>query len=383
MAKRSIISVILLRVVLGAFSMMICAVSVQAGETIDPIDLKIKMKDEKMIYRMGFGWGYQRPNFSMTWDFVFYEPSTDAQLSYIKIAARQKTSTDWWYGGEWRFSSQPRSDYQRFRLSLEKAQRRSWSFSLWKEYEKRQTGIKSTLHEYAFQELGMRGSWYLCQWFSLSGELKKREKDYETSPNSWVKYDLSTTGEAKFGDQSLSLSFKESTGEYPDNAWGNYWSNGFGGEWQWRISPISSLQIKGARSTKEWGDGKGRIEDSYSGTLEFPKSGAFTLSWLGSYKQSHGWWEGEREEDSGEDPTEDLKGWRRLGVRLEKERGPFTFRSETFHGWEQGAEKAVSGWLLIIRWDKGKTRWELGVTPQGGFNLSEEKGYWIRMRYYL
>jgi hypothetical protein len=86
-----------------------------------------------------------------------------------------------------------------------------------------------------------------------------------------------------------------------------------------------------------------------------------------------------REEDA------DLRS--RIGLRLTKDLpGPRAsvknrIRAELFQKAKEEGEEY--GWLLIMSFNYGDIRWELGLAPQGGFGYSAEKGYWIKAKYYL
>lgn len=356
---------------------------VQAEIIFDPVDLKIKERVDGGYSRLAFGWGYRVTDLRWNWDFAFYEPASDDYRTYLQTIIKKRVWSNWWGGGGWRFSTQPAANYQWIRFFAEKTQRRSWSYAVWGENEWRfiNKNKSSTLDEYTYQEAGLRAKWNSPGGLSWMGEIKRREKDYHTSPNSWLKYYLETEGSGRFANHLLTLRYLERTGEYPDNAWENYWGSTVGAEWEWVIAPDCKLELKGSWSGEEWGDAEVRKKRSFALVFAYPRTEETTITWMGSLRDSWGKDPVPDEENMEGEEEKAPDVYFRLGVRLETAFSPFSLRAEVFHGEEK--ELSLTGGLIIIRIDGGNILWELGLAPQGGYNYSAEKGYWIRIKYYI
>jgi hypothetical protein len=83
------------------------------------------------------------------------------------------------------------------------------------------------------------------------------------------------------------------------------------------------------------------------------------------------------EENAEELPAAD---WR-LGVRWQEWTPLVRFRTELYGALTE--EGLVGGWLLRLQGAFARLRWTLGMAPRGGFYPTEEKGYWVEVKYYL
>jgi hypothetical protein len=353
-----------------------------AGFVAGPVEVKVKEQEGEFLRKYDLAATYKAKDWRWNLDAVLYDPMSYQRLSRVKNTFRFRTESGWWLGGEGSYSFEPACDYWWLRLLTEKRNTKSWSWKLWSDGEWRLTNTGYTLDEYSYSEHGVRVGWTPWKKIRCTGQLTKRVKDYAVSPNSWRKYDLRTEGKGSYRNHDLIVAYTESSGTYPENAWGNYWSNSVGVDWAWQITPSTRVRLDHSRRFQEWGNGKQRRERDFLAVVEYPKSATFTVAWMYGVKESVGQLvliDEVREEDA------DLRS--RIGLRLTKDLpGPRAsvknrIRAELFQKAKEEGEEY--GWLLIMSFNYGDIRWELGLAPQGGFGYSAEKGYWIKAKYYL
>jgi len=343
-----------------------------------PFEVKLKMNEGEFLEKYSLATGYKTKSWRWNLNAVLYEPMAYDRQSYLKSLVKFKTDTNWWLGGEGRYSFEPACDYWRLRLFSEKRNTKSWSANLWNNMEWRRTNSGYTLAEYAYYEYGGRVRWTPWKKLKLKSELTKRVKDYDTSPNSWTKYDLLVEGKTGYGRHNLEITYKETTGKYPDNAWGNYLSNTLGADWVWDLSDFARIRVDHRRLFKKWGDGKRRIERNYLGVLEYPRGRDLTLGWMVGHKATSG-----QLVLIDEVKEEDMEAHTRIGLRINKVFSAAQHRVTVELFEREKKEETVAGVMAILRLNCGAFRWECGLAPWGGFNYSAEKGYWIKVRYYF
>ena len=341
-----------------------------------PFVWKGKWREGDFFSRTGWSLTYRTGDARWNWSLVYNEPSSDDRLSYLDTSFRKRAGGAWWYGTGGRLSTQPACDYRELRLFLENTARTSWSGRVWAEGQQRLTSSSSSLNEYSYGELGVRVRRREGGFLWLT-ELKMRQKDYQTTLNSWRKYHLETGGDARLSNHFLSLRYRESTGEYPDNTWNNEWSNTWIVKWEWTVTGGNTfLAVRSSRLLREWGENKKREEWEITGSLEHPRTPESTVSWMAGYREAvrRDLYPGEEEEER-DDP-----GFR-WGVRWKGVFPGGKVRTELFQA--RKGEEIREGALFIIQLEGEKIRCQLGLAPWGGFNPSEEKGYWVEMRYYI
>lgn len=360
--------------------------TVEAGAAWQPGNLTWKNKyqeEEGFFTRAAWRFSYRIPDLRWNWSLVHNEPSSDDRLSYLQTDVRKRVRQgNWWYGGRARFSTQPACNYLGARFFLENTSRLSWSGRLWGEGEwrmipgARAQNTSSRLDEYSYHELGTRIR-RRNAGFSWLGEIKGRQKDYRwVTKNSWRKLQIETGVERRSAGYFFSLRYRESTGVYPENDWKNEWGNYWNFRWEWKINENTRLVTRGSRLFREWGEDKRREEWGVTGILEYPRSPKMTACWMLAYREAVRrdlYFDDEEEER--EDP-----GFR-AGFRWQGVLSGCRVRMELFRAWK--AEDVREGVFLVFRGEEGKWRWQVGIAPWGGFNSSEEKGYWVETRYYF
>jgi hypothetical protein len=346
---------------------------------------KNKYQEGEGFYtRAAYNFGYRIPDLRWNWRLVYNEPSADDRLSLLQTEVRKRAKGNWWYGGRGRFSTQPVCNYLATRFFLENTSRRNWSGRLWGEEERRvipgkRTHVSSRLDEYSYHEAGARIRLRRAG-FSWLGELKGRQKEYRRlTKNSWRKLQLETGGEHRSAGHFFSLRYRESTGVYPGDAWKNEWGNYWNFRWEWTINDRTHLVARGSRLFREWGENKQREEWEITGILEYPRSPEMTTGWMLAYRQAvrRDYWE----YDPDDEVEEREEPGFRAGLRWQRVFPGCRVRIELFRHWK--AEQVREGALLVLRGEKKKWRWQLGIAPWGGFNSSAEKGYWVETRYYF
>lgn len=351
--------------------------SAQAGAAWEPGPLvwKGKWREGNFFSRTGWSFTYRTGDLRWEWSLVHNDPSSDDRLSYLDTSFRKRAGGTWWYGTGGRLSTQPACTYRELRLFLENTARTFWSGRLWAEGEHRLPSPSSRLDEYFYSELGARVRRREGGFMWLT-ELKMRQKNYQTSLSSWRKYHLETGGDARLAGHFFSLRYRESTGEYPEDAWKNEWRNSWVAEWEWTVTGKTFLAVRCSRLLHEWGENKKREEWDLAGRLEHPRTPDSTVSWMVDYREAV-----RRDLYLGEEEEERYDPGFRWGVRWQRVFPRYNLRTEFFQS--RKGDEIQEGILLILQLERENIRCQVGLAPRGGFSPSEEKGYWVEIRYYI
>jgi hypothetical protein len=345
---------------------------------LDPVTAKVKWAEEENRLLVGSGWGYYTTNFRWTNDVRWRNLPSPSQPAYYQTKLRQRLANDWWLGTTGRYSTAPTCDFRWVELEVEKTLTKPVAIRVWGEGEWRRVTAGSNLQEYGLHIVGSRIRWRLMPPLQWKGELSQERKNYASPVNSSRKMAVSNELTWRISHHRLLGRWAESTRVYPENSWRNYHHRSLRLEWQWDINRITMLTANCSYNQQSQGSGKEGGKLQFTGILDYPYSRRNKLSWLVSGTKIV-----DTDDPSLEDEdTEPLPPavWR-LGLRWQEWTPPVTLRTELYGIWtEEGLE---SGVLLRLQGDISRLRWTLGLAPQGGFYPTEEKGYWVEVKYYF
>ena len=83
---------------------------------INPVDFKIKWKEEQISYTLGGGGGYYLPDFRWTSTFRWKSPTSTNQPAYFKTSLRRRIIDDWWVNAA--FGGRPHPGLRNLPVSL-------------------------------------------------------------------------------------------------------------------------------------------------------------------------------------------------------------------------------------------------------------------------
>lgn len=354
-----------------------CSVHAQNDWRINPVNFKVKSKEEQIYYTLGGGGGYYLPDFRWVSTFRWKNPADTSQPSYLKTGLRRRIINDWWISAEGKYSLAPTCDYRWAELKLEKTLAKPWSFHTWGSGEWRRAATDSTLENYDLTMIAACLRWRPWKGCLWKGEVSSEHKSYETPSKSSQKMALSNELAYRLNNHNLKCTISESTREYPHNSWINYWYKSRRVEWSWKLAPRTVLTTKCGWNRRISGTGKESGKLELTGIFDHPRSPKNTVSLMISATKITAVYEPLSEEVEQESfPFSNLRG----GIRWVKTVSPFSFRGELF-----GVQKDDS-WelrcMLKTQLETEKIRWVLGLAPWGGFYPTDEKGYWLEVRFY-
>ena len=354
-------------------------VAVAKGEwRLDPVTAKLKWAEGEDRLLVGGGWGYYATDFRWTNDVRWRNPSSPSQPVYYQTQLRRRITNDWWVGTAGRYSTAPTCDFYWVELEAEKTLSKPVAVRLWGEGERRHVTASTTLENYDLYIIGSRLRWRLAPDWQWKGELSREGKTYASPKNSSTKTAVSNELTWRISHHTLLGRWAESTRVYPENSWRNYYHQSLRLEWQWNINKSTYLSANCGYNRQQQGSGKEGGKLQFTGILDYPHTASDQLSWMASATKKVAAYDPSLEEESAEElPPAD---WR-FGVRWQKWTLPLTLRTELYGIWRE--EGLVGGVLLRLQGDIARLHWNLGIAPRGGFYPTEEKGYWVEVKYYL
>ncbi|HBT17646.1 MAG TPA: hypothetical protein DEB05_11915 [Firmicutes bacterium] len=345
---------------------------------IDPIAVKLKWQEEQFSTTLGGGYGYYSTDLSWNSDFKWRNPFSTTQPRYFKMGARRRLFNDWWANADGQYSLAPTCDFRWVELGLGKTAVRSFSFRTWVTGEWRRVAATSNLENYDLQVIGLCLRWRPWPALRWQGEITAENKDYLTPSKSSQKWALHNELTYRFLSHNWKGVLTENTREYPGNPWINYSYRSFRLEWDWKIAGNANLLTKCGLNYRRSGNGKEGGKLYITGIIDYPSSVEQTISWMYYTTKTIASYVPMTEE--AEDEIFPFTNFR-AGIRWKGIYPPFSFRTE-FFGVQK--EKIFNyGGMLKMQVDMGNVRWVLGLAPQGGFYQSEEKGYWLEVKYFF